>query len=498
MAFTIALVGRPNVGKSTLFNKLAGRKLAIVNDFAGVTRDRKDAEGSIGPMEFKIIDTAGLEEGINKKQLEARMIEQTKVAILDADLCLFIVDAREGVTPTDTHFAQWIRQQGVKAVLIANKCEGNQSDTIFTKDYYKLGFGEPVAISAEHKLGWSGLYDVIEPFYDKYTEQFQDLEVDSSGTHIDREVEDKAIQIAIVGRPNAGKSTLVNQILGEERLITGVEAGITRDSIAVDWNYQGKKIKLIDTAGVRKKMNITKDLEKMSVSDTFRSIRFAHIVVLMIDSNSPLDKQDLAIASLIVEEGRGLIFGLNKWDTIKNQQELMNEVIEHIERTIPKAKGVPIVPLSALTGKNVDKLMSSCMKVYESWNTKISTSKLNDWLKFVGNEHTPPLYKGKATKLKYITQSKTRPPTFILFTNSPERLEKAKYDRFIINSLRKDFDMQGTVIRLNLRKTDNPFEGKKIVKKMRNKLNVEKHKVKKKRRIDFSKIRGRKNRGRND
>jgi len=496
MAFTIAIIGRPNVGKSTLFNKLAGQRLAIVNDIPGVTRDRKEAKGYLASMEFKIVDTAGLEEGISKKQLEARMFEQTKVAILDSDLCLFLVDAREGVTPIDAHFANWIRKQNVNVILVANKCEAQKEDFVFDKEYYKLGFGEPIAISAEHKLGWGDLYDAIEPFYDKYNEQFKDLEVSASGVDIDKKIKDKAIQIAIVGRPNVGKSTLINQILGEERVITGAEAGITRDSIAVDWEFEGKKIKLIDTAGVRKKMSIIEDLEKMSVSDTFRSIRFAHIVVLMIDSNSPLDRQDLAIASMIVKEGRGLVFALNKWDTITEQHKLMNHVIQQVEKVVPNAKGVPIVPISALTGKNVDKLLKACMKVYESWNTKISTSKLNEWLKYISEEHTPPLHKGRVVKLKYITQSKTRPPTFILFTNNPERLKKTNYDRFVINSLRKDFDMKETVIRLYLRKTENPFEGKKVVKKLRNKLNVGKFKVKKKK--DYTKVKGRKNKGRNN
>jgi GTPase len=497
MSFTIAIIGRPNVGKSTLFNKLAGRQLAIVNNTPGVTRDRKEAEGSIGPMEFKIIDTAGLEEETDAKRLEAKMLAQTKMAILDADLCLFVVDGRAGVNPVDMYFARWIHKENVKAILIANKCEGQMNSYIFDKEYYKLGFGEPIAISAEHKLGWGELYDAIEPFYDKYNEEFKELEVESNGVNLDTKIEDRAIQIAIVGRPNVGKSTLINKILGEERVITGPEAGTTRDSIVIDWEYKSKKIQLIDTAGVRKRMNIVDKLEKMSVSDTFHSIRFAHVVVLMIDSNSPLDKQDLAIASIVVKEGRGLLFCLNKWDTISDQKTLLKQIIQQIEKTVPNAAGVPIIPVSALTGKNLDELMDSCLKIYANWNKKISTAELNNWLKFISNEHTPPLHKGRTVKLKYITQIKIRPPTFALFTNNPDRLSQTNYERFVINSLRRDFDMQESIIRLYLRKTENPFDKKQKTKKLRNKLNTEKRKVRKKRIYDKNQFKGRKNKGKN-
>lgn len=458
--FTIAIIGRPNVGKSTLFNKLAGKSLAIVNDYAGVTRDRKEAIGNLGPMEFKIIDTAGWDDNTKKNTLESKMVEQTEIAIKIADICLFLVDGKVSIHPTDRYFADKLRSFNKDCILLVNKCDNVSLDSSFEKEFYKLGFGNPIGISAEHKNGFNLLYDSIEPYYDEYckkTEGLEDLEQEYSNDSD----ENKPLKLAIVGRPNSGKSTLINRLLGENRVITGEKAGITRDSVAIDWEYNGRKIKLIDTAGIRKKRNIDEDLEKFSVEESMRSIKFAQVVLMMIDSRNPFDTQDLSIASILVKEGRGVVFVLNKWDLIEDKHKLMNNATKSVEENSPELKGCPIVPISAKDGTNIDKLMKAVFNVFIDWNRHIPTSKLNQWLRLIESENPPPLFKGQTTRLKYMTQAKRRPPTFVLFTNSPDRLESTSYNRFIINRLRKDFNLQNTIVRLILKKADNPYDGKK-------------------------------------
>jgi GTP-binding protein len=466
--FTIAIIGRPNVGKSTLFNKLVGQSIAIVNDFAGVTRDRKDAIGYLGPLKFRIIDTAGWNTDISKEKLEHRMIEQTEIAIREADLCLFMIE-RAGINSIDETFARKLRASGVPCILVVNKCDNVKSNQGFDREFYRLGFGEPVGISAEHKNGLNFLYDAIEPHYSEYEKKVGNVVEISDGIEVSEKNDDKSLQIAIVGRPNSGKSTLINTLLGKERVITGTEAGITRDSIAIDWEYENRKIKLVDTAGIRRKKNIDRDLEQLSVDESMKSINYAQVVIMVLDANYPFDTQDLAITSILIREGRGIVFALNKWDTIneKNKHKLIKNVIEIVKNNLSEIKGCPVVPISAINGKNIDKLMEAVFSVFDDWNSHINTSKLNQWLRFIENEHTPPLYRGKATKLKYITQAKKRPPTFILFTNSPDRLEQTSYSRFIINKLREDFNLKNTVIRLLLRKAENPYNDIKKKSKKR-------------------------------
>jgi GTP-binding protein len=451
--FKIAIIGRPNVGKSTLFNKLIGKSFAITDDTPGVTRDRKEARAKLGPIEFMAIDTAGLENKINDKSLEKRMVEQTEIAVSDADLCLFVVDGKEGVTNSDQHFAQWLKKIGKKTVLLVNKCE-NLREEIFDKEYFKLGFGKPLGISAEHKLGFGELYEKIAPEIEKYEENFSELGVED-------EDEKALLQIAIVGRPNAGKSTFLNKILGADRMIVGPEAGITRDAIAIDHEFQGKKIRFIDTAGIRKKASITKKLEKLSALDSFRAIRFAQVVILLIDANSPLDHQDKALAGEILREGRGLVFGINKIDAVKGDKEhFMREIRKDILVALPGIDGAPIIGLSSKTGYNVEKTLEFALQTYEQWQTYLQTNKLHDWLKMAEAKHSPKLYKGNAIKLKYATQIKKRPPTFAVFTNHIKPLE-GSYQNYLINSLREYFDLKLTPIRLVLRKSENPFEGRK-------------------------------------
>jgi GTP-binding protein len=452
MTFSIAVIGRPNVGKSTLFNKLVGKSLAIVDDMSGVTRDRKDAFGQLGPMEFLLTDTAGLEHSLLDSQLEKRMVDQTELAVLDANLCLFVVDGKVGITPEDIYFANWIRNSGKEAILVVNKME-NRHGEYFGKEYYKLGLKQMVGVSAEHKEGFNDLYDAIEPYYDKYNQEFghlMDLEDDG----------EKKLQIAVVGRPNAGKSTFLNSLIGKDRLITGPEAGITRDAISIDWEFEGQEIRLIDTAGIRKKSNVVKKLEQYSVTDSLRAVRFAQIVIILIDATNIIDHQDLAIARMVIKEGRGVVFGINKFDLIKDKDKTIDEVRFQLEKSCNEIIGAPILPISAINNHNVEKLMQFAIKVYNQWQGYVPTNKLNDWLRIAENKHEPILVKGKRTRLKYITQAKKRPPTFTLFTNYPKAIE-GSYTRYLMKSLREYFDLKLTPIRLLVRKSDNPFKDKK-------------------------------------
>jgi len=448
--FKIAIIGRPNVGKSTLFNKLVGKKIAIVNDTPGVTRDRREARGYLLDLEFKVIDTAGLENDVSQNPLSKRMVEQTMMAIDDANICLFVIDGKSGVVADDLKFSKILQKINKKTILVANKCE-NFDEEIFGKEYYRLGFDKPISISAEHKLGFDVLYLALEPEIVKYQQDFADI--------LDETKPD--LQIAIIGRPNAGKSTLINKIINSDRLVTGPEAGITRDSIAIDYEYQNNKIRFVDTAGIRKKSNIVNDLESFSVADSFHAIRFAQVVILLIDCNMVLDRQDLALANEVLKEGRSLIFAINKIDQVQGDKEVfMKQVRSQIQELLPEIAGGAILALSAQTGYNITKLLDFALKTYEQWQAQIATRKLNEWLEMAVSNHKPPLNKGREVKLKYITQIKKRPPTFVIFSNFPKVLEDS-YKRYLVNNLRQFFDLNLTNIRLYFRKTENPYEGRK-------------------------------------
>ncbi len=449
MSFTVAIVGRPNVGKSTLFNRLVGRKLALVDDTPGVTRDRREGDATLGDLSFKIIDTAGYED-TSDDSLESRMRQQTEAAIREADICLFMMDVRAGVTPLDEHFAQILRRTSKPVVLLANKAEGRAEEGAY--EAFSLGLGDPVAVSAEHGDGLSSLYDALRPYSDQ--EIFSDEELE------ELEDDEKALKIAVVGRPNAGKSTLINQLLGEDRLLTGPEAGITRDSISIDWSWGGRKLKLFDTAGMRKKARVNEKLEKLSVADGLRAIRFAEVVVVTIDVTIPFEKQDLQIADLVVREGRALVIALNKWDLIEDRQATMNDLREKCSRLLPQVRGVPLVPISGLQAHNLDKLMKAVLNVHEIWNTRLSTSKLNRWFDNITQYHPPPAVSGRRLKMRYITQAKSRPPTFVIFCTRSDAFPDS-YRRYLLNAIRDDFELPGIPLRLVLREGDNPFANRK-------------------------------------
>ena len=442
MALKIAIVGRPNVGKSTLFNRLAGRKLAIVDDQPGVTRDRRFGTGRLGDLDLELIDTAGFED-VTDESLEARMRAQTELAVDEADVSFFVIDAREGVTPGDEIFADVLRRKGKPVLLLANKSESKASDS-GVLDAFSLGLGEPIPVSAEHGEGMADLYAAVVGL------AFDDDDDDET------EADDKPVSIAIVGRPNAGKSTLVNRLIGEDRLLTGPEAGITRDAIPVDWTWDGRAIRLVDTAGLRRKAKVQENLEKLSTHDSIRAITFAEVVILVMDATHPFETQDLQIADLVEREGRALVFVLAKWDLVEDPQAKLAELIDEAQRQLPQVKGSPIIALSAETGRGLDKLMPAVFKSHADWSTKVKTRDLNDWLKMAVERHPPPAVGGRRVKPKYMAQIKARPPTFVLFASRADQLPD-HYRRYLVNSIRESFDLPGVPIRLTVKSNKNPF-----------------------------------------
>jgi GTP-binding protein len=454
MPFTIAIIGRPNVGKSTLFNRLVGQKLALVDDEPGVTRDRREGEARLGDLSFTVIDTAGLDEG-EKGSLTARMQEQTKTAIDLADALLFVVDARAGLTPTDRAFADIARRAGKPVLLLANKSEGRHGDA-GAIEAYALGLGDPIQISAEHGEGLSDLYDALRPLLPENAEEEAPSQTEKTGA----EASAHPIRVAIVGRPNAGKSTLINHLLGEERLLTSPEAGTTRDSIAVEISRKGREFRIFDTAGLRRRSRIEAKLEKLSVADALRAVRFAEVVVLLLDAQNRFEEQDLRIADLIEREGRALVIAVNKWDLMENKPGQISGLRKDADHWLPQVTGVPIVAVSGLTGEGDDRLMQAIVDAYAVWNKRVPTSALNRWFEQAISANPPPAVSGRRLKLNYITQTKARPPSFVLFCSRADAVPQS-YLRYLTNSLREAFALPGTPVRITLREKANPFAHKR-------------------------------------
>jgi GTPase len=446
MTPAVAIVGRPNVGKSTIFNRLVGRKLALVDDRPGVTRDRREGEATLGHLRFRIIDTAGLEEA-ESGSLLGRMRAQTEAAIEEADVILFVVDARAGILPADRPFADMARRSGKPVIVVANKAEGG-AGMPGAYDAFSLGLGDPVPFSAEHGEGLSDLVEALSPHLPS--------EDDDDATD-DEERTGRPLKVAIIGRPNAGKSTLINRMIGEERLLTGPEAGITRDAIAIDWTWRSRPIQLYDTAGLRKRARVQDKLEKLSVADALRAVQFAEVVVVLLDATIPFEKQDLTIVDLIEKEGRALVIGLNKWDLVADKPGLLKELREEATRLLPQVRGAPVVPISGLAGEGLDRLMEAIFKVFEVWNRRVATAKLNDWLSGILASHPPPAVSGRRIKIRYMTQVKARPPHFAIFGNQLDALPTS-YSRYLVNGLREAFDLPGVPIRMSLRMGKNPYD----------------------------------------
>lgn len=460
MSFSIAIIGRPNVGKSTLFNRLVGKKLALVDDQPGVTRDRREGAAHLGDLDFTIIDTAGLEESDNDT-LSGRMRQQTEAAIGLADAIFFMIDARVGVTPTDRHFASLVRRASKPVILIANKAEGGRGEA-GAYEAFDLGLGDPIALSAEHGDGFSELFSALLLALPTQTAVAPEVSESTSALVLDDEEDGseldvtKPLRIAVVGRPNAGKSTLLNKILNEDRLLVGPEAGITRDSIGIDFLWRSRKIKIFDTAGLRKKANIQDKLEKLAASDALRAVKFAEVVIVLLDATIPFEKQDLTIADLCEREGRAMVIGLNKWDLIADRGTRLAILREEATRLLPQLRGTAVIPVSGITGAGVEKLMEAAVKVQEVWSKRISTGRLNRWLAATLERTPPPAVSGRRIKIRYMTQPKARPPHFVLFGNQLNDLPKS-YERFLVNGLRENFDFPGVPLRLTWRQTSNPF-----------------------------------------
>ena len=445
MSFAVAILGRPNVGKSTLFNRLVGRRLALVDDTPGLTRDSRVGEGRIADLSFRVIDTAGLEEAA-PASLESRMQAHTERAFAAADVSLLVIDAREGVTEADRHFAGWLRRSGKPVVLVANKTEG-RATLAGVGETYRLGLGDPVPISAEHGEGLAGLYERLRPFA-------VDRSLDTASVQFE-----KPLQLAIVGRPNVGKSTLANRLIGEDRLLTGPEAGITRDAIAVDWIWRERPIRLVDTAGLRRRPRVAGKLEELSIGDALRAIRFAETVILVLDALQPFERQDLTIARLVADEGRAVVLAASKWDAVVEPAAVLKGLRGRASISLPQLHGVAFVPVSGLTGFGLDAMMKAVCDAGEVWNRRVTTADLNRWLAAVQDRHPPPLVAGRRLRLRYVTQVNTRPPSFALFASKPAELP-VSYRRYLVNALRQDFDLPGTPIRMMLRQGKNPYDAR--------------------------------------